>query len=137
MNIKINEKYLSGLTASTDLHAGGIFFCIVYKKCLVFSESGTVRLSNELFDAFRPLDSEDAELMKSSYFEGRYFFNDRNYLICEFERIDLVLTGLNLDRHPDILAFHAHKKGVLGSWGEVFMLEADHSFNLYESRDLK
>lgn len=122
MNLTLNEKYLTGLTASTDLHAGGLFFCIVFKKCLVFSENGKVRLSNEVFDAFRPMDDGDAESMSGRYFEGRYFYNDRNYLVCEFERIDLVLTGLSLDRHPDTLAFHAYNKGRKESWSEVFVL---------------
>ncbi|MFC0777659.1 hypothetical protein [Flavobacterium sp. HJSW_4] len=49
MKIEINKKYLPGLRADTDLHAGGLFFCIIYQNQLEFFENGKVELTKRFF----------------------------------------------------------------------------------------
>jgi hypothetical protein len=119
----LNRKYLTGLTADTDLHAGGIFFCIIYRKCLLFLENGEVQLSNELVDAFRPMDNTDVTLIQNYHHKGRYFLNDRQYVECHFEEINLFLTGLPTKTNPAIVAFHAYNKRFQSQWSEVFILD--------------
>ena len=61
MKVEFNKKYQSGLIANTDLHAGGLFFCIIYRYCLNFFENGKVELTKKLVDAFRPMDGNDVK----------------------------------------------------------------------------
>jgi hypothetical protein len=121
--IELNKKYFSGLTADTDLHAGGIFFCIIYRKCLLFLENGEVHLFKELVDAFRPMDDTDVTLIQNYHHKGRYILNDRQYVECHFEEIDLTLTGLPTKKNPAIMAFHAYSKRLQSQWSEVFILD--------------
>jgi hypothetical protein len=121
--IELNRKYLSGLTADTDLHAGGIFFCIIYRKCLLFLENGEVQLSNELEDAFRPMDDTDVRLIQDYHYKGRYFLNNKQNLECHFEEISLTLTGQPTEKNPAIIAFHAYNKRLHSQWSEVFILD--------------
>jgi hypothetical protein len=121
--IALNKKYFSVLTADTDLHAGGIFFCIIYRKCLVFLDNGEVELSKELVDAFRPMDDVDVRLIQNYRYKGRYIFNDREYLECHFEEINLTLTGLPTKKNPAIIPFHAFSQRLQRSWSEVFILD--------------
>lgn len=122
MNLTLNERYSTGPAAITDLHAGGVFFAIIYKKVLVFSDDGVVVISRELIDPFRPIDDQDVKTLENYHFTGRYFLNDRQYLECHFEEISLVLTGLPLEKKPGLLAFHACDKRSQRQWGEVFVL---------------
>lgn len=121
--IELNKKYFSGLTATTDLHAGGIFFCIIYRKCLLFLDNGEVQLSKELVDPFRPMDDEDVRRIQSYNHKGRYLLNDRKYLVCQFDEINLTLTGLPTEENPAIIAFDAYDKRFSTSWSEVFVLD--------------
>lgn len=47
MKIEINKKYQSSLIANTDLHAGGLFFCIIYQNQLEFFTNGKVELTKK------------------------------------------------------------------------------------------
>jgi hypothetical protein len=85
------------LPSPTDLHAGGLFFAIIYKKSLVFSGNEVVVISRELVEPFR--------------------------LECHFEEIGLMLTGLPVAKHPGMLVFHVYDKHTQRQWGEVFELE--------------
>ena len=121
--IELNKKYISELIADTDLHAGGIFFCIIYRKCLVFLDNGEVQLSKELVDPFRPMDDEDVMRIKNYNHKGRYCLNNRQYLECHFEEIGLNLTGLPTKKDPAIIPFRTYNKRFGSSWSEVFILE--------------
>lgn len=123
MNLTFDEKYLTGPIANTDLHAGGLFFAIIYKKSLVFSDNQVVVISKELVDAFRPMDDQDVKTIENYHFTGRYFFNSRAYLECHFEEIGMVLTGLPAAKQSGMLVFHAYDKRTQRQWGEVFELE--------------
>ncbi|HMI62108.1 MAG TPA: hypothetical protein VK518_14410 [Puia sp.] len=123
MNLVIDEKYLTGPIANTDLHAGGLFFAIIYKKSLVFSGNEVVVISRELVEPFRPMDDQDVDTIKNYHFTGRYFFNSREYLECHFEEIGLMLTGLPVAKHSGMLVFHVYDKHTQRQWGEVFELE--------------
>ena len=48
-DLKINNKYTSGPLASTDLHAGGIFFCTPYVEHIEFLNNGIVELTPKYY----------------------------------------------------------------------------------------
>ena len=123
MTFSLNGKYSTGLIADTDLHAGGVFFCLIYKKTLVFSDNGVVRFSRELVDPFRPMDDSEVEVFQNDRHEGKYFLNNNQNVECHFEDIGLELTGRPTKKDPEVLAFHAYNKQGNREWGEVYVLE--------------
>ena len=121
MKIELNKKYLSGLKAHTDLHAGGLFFCIIYQNCLEFFESGEVAFTKKLIDAFKPMDAHDVSAIENYNMIGEYFFNDKGYLECKFEFLEL--TGLPTEKDQSIIPFHAYDSRWPNSWSEVYKIE--------------
>lgn len=120
MKLEINKKYLSGLIAKTELHAGGLFFCILYHNCLKFFENGKVELTKKVFDAFRPMDENDIRYLENYKIVGKYSFNDRGYLVCEFEELFLTFTGLTTENDPTIIPFFIYDHRLLNRWSEVY-----------------
>lgn len=117
-----DAPYCSGPLAWTDLHAGGVFFCVVYRECLQFRAGGVVRRWCEVLDEARPFDDEPEQL-RAAGGDGRYWINDRGYLVCTFP--DLELTGLPCEQMPDLIAFHAWQS----SPGLSFSLVYSRRFN--------
>lgn len=124
MKVEVNKKYLSSLVATTDLHAGGLFFCILYQNCLEFFENGKVELSKKVIDAFRPMDENDVKHLENYRIIGDYSFSDRGYLICEFEDLFLKFTGLATEKDPTIIPFFIYSRRLSNSWSEVYTLES-------------
>lgn len=102
--LKFDTRYVTGPKASTDLHAGGVFFCVVYRECIQFDREGGARHWFEVIDDSRALDDE-AEDLRGTDMSGRYSVNDRGYLVCKFEGLELV--GLPCEKASELLAFHA------------------------------
>ena len=123
MKLELNKKYVSSLIANTDLHGGGLFFCIIYQKCLEFENKNKVWLTNRIVDAFRPMDDLDVIHLKNYRIEGKYFYNDRGYLICDFKTINLTYTGISTDKNPEIIPFNIYSSKFLSSNSLVFQLE--------------
>ncbi len=123
MKIELKRRYLSGMDASTDLQAGGLFFCIIYQRCLQFFEHGKVELTNKIVDAFRPMDPADVEMLENFKLVGKYWFNERGYLVCEFSDVSLTYTGLATEKNADILAFHIYNNSRKSSGSAVYKLE--------------
>jgi hypothetical protein len=94
--------YRTGPLAWSDLHAGGIFFCVVYRECLQFGPGGQVRRWCEVLDDSRPFDDE-AEKLRATDELGSYHLNDRGYLECVFS--DFSMTGLTCQQATELLAF--------------------------------
>jgi hypothetical protein len=124
MKIKHKQKYLSAFIANTELHAGGLFFCIIYQNCLEFNANGRVTLTKIIVDAFRPMDDQDVSHIKDYRIEGDYFFNERGYLICEFKDLFLKYTGLQTEKNENIIPFHIYDSRLLNRWSEVYQLKA-------------
>jgi hypothetical protein len=124
MNIEFNKEYLSGMIANADLHAGGIFFCIIYQNCLVFFSDGTVALTKKVVDAFRPLDENDILYLKNYKAIGTYMVNDNGYLVCNFESLFWIFTGLPTNKNNDIIPFYIHDSRLRNQWSEVYKLES-------------
>jgi hypothetical protein len=124
MKIEFNIKYLSSLIANTDLHAGGIFFCILYQNCLEFFENGRVELSKKVIDAFRPMDENDIIHLENYKIVGSYSFSDRGYLVCEFEDLFLTFTGLATEKDSTIIPFFVYDNRFSNKWSEVYKLES-------------
>ena len=116
--LKIGVPYYTGPLAWTDLHAGGLFFCVIYRECLEFSTRGRVRRWCEVIDDSRSLDDE-AEVLRATNVVGSYRLNERGYLSCVFP--DLELTGLPCDRMPEMLVFNAWRTKAQLPSGMVFV----------------
>ncbi len=101
--ITLDAEYTSGPLATSDLHAGGIFFCVLYEEVLIFRPNNVVELDVRILDNWRPLDDEADFLSKRSA-TCSYGLNDREYLSCKFPHA--TYTGLPCDLNPDWLAFH-------------------------------
>lgn len=104
--LALDVPYRTGPIALTDLHAGGIFFCVVYRECLQFDADGRVRRWSEVIDDSRAFDDE-ADRLREGEAAGTYRINGRGYLECKFR--DLKLTGLTCERAPGLLAFCARR----------------------------
>ncbi len=101
--ITLDAEYTSGPLATSDLHAGGIFFCVLYEEVLIFRSNNVVELDVRILDNWNPLDDEADSLSKRSAI-GSYGLNDRDYLSCKFPHA--TYTGLPCDLNSDWLAFH-------------------------------
>lgn len=123
MKLEFNKNYLSSLIANTDLHAGGLFFCILYQNCLEFFENGKVELSKKVIDAFRPMDENDIRHLENYKIVGNYLFNDRGYLVCEFEDLFLKFTGLATEKDSTIIPFFIYDIRLSNRWSEVYKIE--------------
>lgn len=123
MNLEFNKKYLSSLIANTDLHSGGLFFCILYQNCLEFFENGKVELSKKVIDAFRPMDENDIRHLENYNIIGKYSFNDRGYLVCEFEDLSLKFTGVATEKDSTTIPFFIYDSRLLSKWSEVYKIE--------------
>ena len=119
----MNKKYQSGLIANTDLHAGGLFFCIIYQNQLEFFENGKVELTKKVVEALRPMDENDVEHLQNFKIVGDYSFNDRGYLVCKFEDLFWTFTGLSSEIDSSIIAFNIYDSRLQNKWGEVYKLE--------------
>ncbi len=119
--IQLGKKYKSSPQASTELHAGGIFFCIPYEEILIFYEFGKVELTREVIEYFRPMDG-DAEIAEFNNFKavGTVQLSDRNYIECEFEEFTMI--GLPLKKNEDILTFHCYGKINVVEAGKAYKL---------------
>ncbi len=120
--MKINSIYLSELLADTDLHAGGLFFCIIYRNCLEFINDDKVLFTKIIVDSFRPMDEQDGMHLENYKIDGNYFYNERGYLICEFKDLLLRYTGLQTEKNENIIPFHIYDSRLNNQWSEVFHL---------------
>lgn len=115
--LTLDIPYRTGPIAWTDLHAGGLFFCVVYRECLQFHASGQVRRWCEILDDSRPFDNE-ADQLRATDVVGSYSANDRGYLSCLFPSLEL--TGLPCAQTPDLLAFHVYCPASSTSYSLVY-----------------
>jgi hypothetical protein len=124
MRVEFNKKYLSSLIANAELHAGGLFFCILYQNCLEFFSDGKVELTKKIVDAFRPMDESDIKHLENYQITGNYSFNDRGYLVCEFEDLFLEFTGIATEKNSTIIPFVIYDNRLSKKWSEVYTIES-------------
>jgi hypothetical protein len=117
----LDKPYQTGPMAWTDLHAGGVFFCVVYRECLQFGSNAHVRRWREVIDDSRPFHDEAQELRALNEL-GSYRLNDRGYLTCEFE--SLCLTGSPCRHAPALLPFNAFHKTSKRTYSLVYVAPA-------------
>ena len=118
--LHMDVPYRTGPLAMTDLHAGGLFFCVIYRECLQFQSDGSVRRWCDVLDEQRAFDDE-ADQLRAIDMEGAFRLNERGYLSCVFP--DLELTGLPSDLVPGLLAFHAWRKPLGIGYSLVYAAE--------------
>ena len=117
--IQLNKEYKSGPHASTDLHAGGIFFCVPYEDIITFFENGKVEIKKRVIETFRPMDGQyDIDAINHFKLTGTYELSDRGYINCTFEGFTMV--GLPLEINQDILVFHCYHKIKGQQFGNAF-----------------
>lgn len=119
--IHFEKEYKSSPMASTDMHAGGIFFCVPYEEIIKFWENGKVELTRRVIEYFRPMDGQP-EIDEINNFKliGTYGLSDRNYIECKFEGFSM--TGLPLEINPNILVFHCYRNVNGFQFGNAFKL---------------
>ena len=115
--LAFDTPYRCGPQATTDLHAGGVFFCVVYAELLEFRRNGTVRRRCEVAEGARPLDDDDDDLRRVNE-SGSYRVNSRGYL--EVSLPDRDLTGLLWPSAPELLAFHVYRPSSGVQFGQVY-----------------
>jgi hypothetical protein len=123
MELRLEKEYKTGLLASTDLHAGGIFFAIIYKKVLRFKNATEVSLYNEIINPLSPMDNQDVHQLEMNRQEGTYSFNERGYLACSFPKMKIELTGRITGDNKEILVFHQFDRHLSRSSSIVFSAE--------------
>lgn len=117
--LQFEIEYKSSPMASTDLHAGGIFFCVPYEEIIKFWKDGTVELTRSVIEKFRPMDGQsDIDEINSFKLIGTYELSDRRYIECKFE--NFTMTGLPLEINQNILVFHCHLKANNYQFGRAF-----------------
>lgn len=99
----LDIPYCTGPLASTDLHAGGVFFCVTYREYIQFSDGGRVRRWREVIDDTHKFGESDVAEIRDFNVTGTYGLNNRNYLFCTFP--DVKMTGLPCKPAPHLLAF--------------------------------
>ena len=124
MKIEFNRKYRSSLIANTELHAGGLFFCIIYQNQLEFFENGKIELTKRVVNPLRPMDENDVKHLENYKIIGKYSFNDRGYLICVFEDLFLTYTGFSTSKNEGVIPFHIYDSRLSKHWSEVFQIES-------------
>ena len=119
--IQFERAYKSGPKASTDIHAGGIFFCVLYEEIIKFWKNGRVELTKKVIENFRPMDGQ-SEMDEIDNFKliGTYKLSDRAYIECNFE--DFSMIGLPLEINKDILTFHCYHQANGYQFGNAFKL---------------
>ena len=55
--------------------------------------------------------------------EGKYSFNERGYLVCEFGDLFLNYTGMTTDKNEGIIPFHVYDSRLKRQWSEVFQID--------------
>ncbi|QFZ53922.1 hypothetical protein FEZ18_03395 [Oceanihabitans sp. IOP_32] len=114
----MNNTFLSEVIASTDLHAGGHLFGVLFCKKLNFKVDGSVILTKQVLDDFNPIDKSDVAHLNSYSIEGKWIKNNSNQINCVFESIFLKMTGIESVNNR--LIFHCYDSRLSRQWGEVY-----------------
>lgn len=115
--LTLSAEYASAPLATTDLHAGGIFFCVLYEEVLVFRPNNIVELSVRVIDNWRPFDDEQENLTSMSA-NGVYGLDGNGFLECDFPNVSF--TGLPCKIRSDWLAFHVFDRVTARSKSRVY-----------------
>lgn len=96
------SPFVTGPSAQTELHAGGVFFCVLYRRELIFHSNDRVDLNYSLLDNWRPLADEAKYLTGST--SGKLRSNSRDYIEIVFP--GMTFTGLECENLHGHLSFH-------------------------------
>jgi hypothetical protein len=118
MDICLNIEYKTGLLANTDLHAGGLLFCIVYETVIKFLDEVSVEMYYNVIDPISPMDNSDVLTLQRYYQRGTYSYNQRGYLQCLFDNENIELVG-RFGYENKTIVFHAFNKHQKRSWSIV------------------
>ena len=119
--LKLNAEYSAGPIATTDLHAGGNLFCVIYEEVLTFCEGGTVDIEFRILDNWRPLADEAANLVESNA-TGQYFVKNGHIKI---QFLNFQMIGLPTDSKPNWLVFHLFRHESNTSGNRIYSLRQD------------
>lgn len=125
MELILEREYKTGLVATTDLHAGGLFFSIIYRKVIRFNNETEVSLYNEVVNELSPMDDGDVHQLKKYHQKGTYAFNGRGYLTCIFPGVKIEFTGRITGDNNEVLVFHQYDRHLSKSTSIVFSLGTD------------
>jgi len=119
--IHYERAYKSAPKAKTELHAGGIFFCVPYEEVIKFWKNGKVELTKRVIESFRPMEGQ-SEIDEINNFKlvGTYELSDRAYIACKFD--EFMMIGLPLEQNPNTLTFHCFNKTNGHQFGNAYTL---------------
>lgn len=116
-NLELETRYATGLLATTELHAGGALFGVVYRECLRFEAGGTVMRWCEVIDDAHALDDEATDLRETQQ-TGTWRTEARGNLQCTFP--DREFTGRFTEAYRNVVAFHVWVPAVARSHSLVY-----------------
>jgi hypothetical protein len=116
----MDKVFSSEVIASTDLHAGGHLFGILFRKRLRFQNDGVVYLEKYVVDDFNPMDKLDVSHLNSFKITGRWEKSDSVKIKCVFESIFLEMTGIVSPKNNARLIFHCYDSRLSKQWGEIY-----------------
>lgn len=116
----MNKLFLSEIVASTDLHAGGYLFGLLFCKKLKFESGGIVFLEKEVVDEFNPMDKSDVSHLNSYRVKGNWEILKSSKIKCKFESIFLEMHGIESPNKSNRLIFHCFDSRLSKQWGEVY-----------------
>ena len=97
------SPFVTGPSATSDLHAGGVFFCVIYRRELTFHPNRLADLNFHVLDNWRPSGGEVQDLNSKSC-SGKVTSNSRGYIEISFPNMQF--TGCECDNLSRHLAFH-------------------------------
>ena len=104
-DLVFDVPYRTGITSTSELHAGGILFYVAFRECLQFSNNGEVKYWCEVVDKGNPLDDEISDIESSSC-KSQYSFDDKSNLTFELEETQYI--GQNSSEIDGMLIFNTH-----------------------------
>ena len=129
---KIHQKLMGGIIvtdpiSTSELHAGGIFFSIIYEESLKFELDSSVTLNRKVIDEFRPMDKADVDMIENTHLSGRLVTNSRGYLEIEFE--DFRFIGAKVDSQVDMYSFNIWNKLSKSSYSRIYYMRTKNDQN--------
>ena len=117
--MEIGRRYVSADQVRTELHAGGLFFGLVYVQEIHVQSEGKIILTRKIVDGYRPMDGKQ-ELSDINNFERTtvYTTNARGYIIFEVDGVHR--TGTFTNDQKELFLIYCWSTKTKESWSEVY-----------------
>ncbi len=117
----IGKQLVSTPLTTTEFHAGGILFSIIYEEVLEVQSDSTVILTQRVTDEFRPMDQHDINMINKTKLKGKLVKNSRGYIEMVFEHFTLI--GLPSVKQPNLYVFAMQGQHVPQGTNRIYYLQ--------------